>query len=148
MEQEASRSRAVTELVERFARETGLKVITRGVEKHGSYEWASGRTDTLVRFVVLDVWDELTFDDGSLNSAEIWIIAEQDIRYVRKISSKFRLSWPLIEDSVDDSSSAVPRQLEADLLHRLNDAWESAQQFRESDLVNRKIEPVIRNATA
>src|SRR5438105_3464560 len=106
MEREASRSRAITELVERFARDTGLNVITKGVEKHGSYEWASGRTDTLIRFVVLDIWDEPTFEDGSLNSAEIWVIAEQDISYVRKISSKFRISWPARDEPLDEINSA------------------------------------------
>ena len=148
MEPEASRRGVISELFEQFARNTGLRVIVSGVEKHGSFECAAFRTDVLDRFVVLDVWDEPTFEDGSLNSAEVSIVAEHDFSYVRKISSAFRLSWPPLEQPPDETGSAVPRQLEADLLHRLNDALESAKQLREIDLVNRKIDPISSDATA
>ncbi|MBM3140163.1 MAG: hypothetical protein FJZ92_08100 [Chloroflexi bacterium] len=127
----ANGPQAVSEIFDRFAGTAGASVVARAVEKHGCWEWSAAQAGTMNRFTTLDIVSEPTLEGMDLLTGEIWFGAHRGSRFVRTLSSSFRLSQRTFDRAPTELSDAEKR-----LLDRLARAWKLAGTLQDTDLIS------------
>lgn len=120
--------RLVTEVFSAFCRRHDLTLLAAEIDKHGSWEWAAGRTNGLFRALTLDLTQGR---DESLYLATTWAVADDGRRFTRLPSGDFRLTAERL------SSEDFVTELKEHLLH----TWEQAERLTERDLTEDFIIP-------
>ncbi len=118
-----------------FCLETGLTIITLGVDKHGSLVWEAGaHHHGLNRFLTLGV-TEMPADEKHPETfvEDVIIGADDGLRYVSYTMNSDRIVIPRPDSNLEPYLTNLHRRLE--------DAWERARQITEDKLIEEYIMP-------
>lgn len=121
---------SIGEAFDVFCKRTGLRVMTRGADKHGSLVWEAGASDELNRYLTLAL-TEHGRRDRPFYQAELWIGADNNIRYARSLNKSWRLLPPAYHSWPDGQA----------LVSDLCSAWDTAQAIREDELREAYVTP-------
>jgi len=118
-----------------FCQDSGLVIMTLGVDKHGSLVWESAaRTDGLNRYVTLALTEVTAEQNHSKKySEEVIIGADDGTSYVSHVLDNLHVSTPKQGNGVGQHLSH--------LRHRLLDGWGRAQQITADELTHAYIMP-------
>lgn len=130
----SSEFKLLTVVFRDFCKEKELTILATGVEKHGSWEWSGVRLGDINRYISVALTEDHEIVAGGPRSwvAEVWAEGDNSQRFVRRLTSAFRL--------IDQTLENV-ELLRGPLLNRLEAALQQAAELKEGDLVDAYLRP-------